>query len=141
MKELAKASPDWIMIGSDGKLAKVVRHGNGNSPDVTDQIVDFAHEYRVIVIAPKSPFKEGDDFLAVIKTIESIDARRGVTTVQGVLYSHLIEAEANRLLETIKRKANETRCSLTRLTLTLPKVFVSSSISTQCHHSHHWFCY
>ena len=25
-----------------------------------------------------------------------------------MLYSHLIEAEANRLLETIKRKANET---------------------------------
>ena len=59
--------------------------------------------------ASQGPFKEGDDLLAVMKSIESIDARRGVTTVQGVLYSHLIEAEANRLLETIKRKANETR--------------------------------
>ena len=44
-----------------------------------------------------------------MKSIEAIDARRGATTVQGVLYSHLIEAEANRLLETVKRKANETR--------------------------------
>ena len=47
--------------------------------------------------------------LLLLKSIESIDTRRGVTTVQGVLYSHLIEAEANRLLETVKRKANETR--------------------------------
>ena len=54
-------------------MEKVVRHGNGNSPDVTDQIVDFAHEYRVT--APQGPFKEGDDFLAVMKTMESIDAR------------------------------------------------------------------
>ena len=44
-KELAKVFPDWIKIGSDGKLANIVCH---KSPDVTDQIVDFAHEYRVI---------------------------------------------------------------------------------------------
>ena len=104
MKELAKVFPDWIRIGSDGKLVNVVCH---KSPDVADQIVDFAHEYRLI--APQGPFKEGDDFLAVMKSIEAIDARRGATTVQGVLYSHLIEEEASRLLETAKRKANESR--------------------------------
>ena len=43
MKELAKVFPDWIKIGSDGKLVNVVCH---KSPDVADQIVDFAHEYR-----------------------------------------------------------------------------------------------
>ena len=47
--------------------------------------------------------------MAVMKSIEAINARRGATTVQGVLYSYLIEEEANRLLETVKRKANETR--------------------------------
>ena len=43
--------------------------------------------------------------MAVAKSIQNNDARRGATTVQGVLYSHLIEAEANRLLETAKRAA------------------------------------
>ena len=47
--------------------------------------------------------------MAVAKSIQNNDARRGATTVQGVLYSYLIEEEANRLLETVKRKANETR--------------------------------
>jgi hypothetical protein len=77
------------------------------SPDVTDQIVDFANEYRLL--APQGPFKEGDDLLDVMKSIESIDARRGATTAQGALYSYLIDAETNRLLEMVKRKANETR--------------------------------
>ena len=60
-------------------------------------------------VAPQGPFKEGDDLLDVMKSIESIDARRRATTAQGVLYSHLIEAETIRLLEMVKRKANETR--------------------------------
>ena len=53
MKELAKVFPDWIRIGSDGKLVNVVCH---KSPDVADQIVDFAHEYRLI--APQGPLKK-----------------------------------------------------------------------------------
>ena len=104
MKELAKVFPDWIKIGSDGKLLNVVCH---KSPDVAGQIVDFANEYRLL--APQGPFKEGDDLLDVMKSIENIDARRGATTAQGALYSYLIDAETNRLLEMVKRKANETR--------------------------------
>ena len=65
------------------------------SPDVAGQIVDFANEYRLL--APQGPFKEGDDLLDVMKSIENIDARRGATTAQGALYSYLIDAETNRL--------------------------------------------
>ena len=105
------------------------------SNNVAAQVVNFANQYRAL--APQGLFKEGDDFSAIIKTIDSVDARRlanqrrsqsqsenrlvlneplpleccysGSKTSQGALYSHLIETHAQRMLEALKMKANESR--------------------------------
>ena len=44
------------------------------APDVAAQVVNFANQYRVL--APQDLFKEGDDFSAIMKTIDSVDTRR-----------------------------------------------------------------
>ena len=121
MRELAKVFPDWIEIDDHGALVSVSQR---KAPDVAAQVVNFANQYRAL--APQGLFKEGDDFSAIIKTIDSVDARRlanqrrsqsqsenrlvlneplpleccysGSKTSQGALYSHLIETHAQRML-------------------------------------------
>ena len=46
------------------------------TPDIAAQVVNFANQYHVL--APQGFFKEGDDFSAIMKTIDSVDARRFV---------------------------------------------------------------
>ena len=62
--------PDWIEIDNGGALVSISQH---KVPDVA-QVVNFANLYRVL--APQGLFKEGDDFSAIMKTIDSVDARR-----------------------------------------------------------------
>ena len=71
MRELAKAFPDWIEIDDGGALVSV---SQSKALDVATQVVNFANQYRVL--APQGLFKEGDDFSAIMKTIDSVDARR-----------------------------------------------------------------
>ena len=115
-----------------GALVSISQH---KAPDVAAQVVNFANQYRAL--APQGLFKEGDDFSAIIKTIDSVDARRLANqrrsqsqnedrlvlneplpldcgrswskTSQGVLYGQLIETYTQRVLEATKRKANESR--------------------------------
>ena len=94
------------------------------SPDVAAQVVDFFNQHRAL--APQGAFREGDDFSAIMKTIESVDTGRVVNrrgsrlqnenylvpnepfhvdfgyswskASQGVLYSRLIAAQSQRTL-------------------------------------------
>ena len=50
------------------------------SSDVTAQVVNFVIQYRAL--APQGVFREGDDFSAIVKTIESVDTRR-IVNQQG----------------------------------------------------------
>ena len=72
MRELAKVFPDWIEIDNGGALVSSVSQ-NKQDPDAAAQVVNFANQYRVL--APQGLFKEGDDFSAIIKTIDSVDAK------------------------------------------------------------------
>ena len=119
MRELAKVFPDWIEIDNDGALVSV---SHNKSPDVAAQTVNFVNQYRAL--APQGLFREGDDFSAIMKSIESVDTRRfvnqrgsqsqnenhlvpnepfhvdfgysGSKTSQGALYSHLIATQCHK---------------------------------------------
>ena len=62
---------DWIEIDNGGTLVSV---SHNKALDVAAQVVNFANQYRVL--APQGLFKDGDDFSAIMKTIDSVDARR-----------------------------------------------------------------
>ena len=69
---MAKVFPDWIEVGDDGRLARILED---KSPSLSAQVVNSMSKYRTLTT--EGLFTEDDDFSVIMKTIESIDATTG----------------------------------------------------------------